>query len=218
MSFLVDAFETSETQLIFALLLRDRLTFADALVGDVTVSAGARPGWRKGSSGTFLFFNLPNGAANLAVHSSADTPYYLPADLTVMIPPGSPLWPAYPDISLADKTLPLWDPRQPAAYRTQFLLACLSPSVAYPFDEAATLVRGTVLHADAPVLGVTVSDTAGNALPYVTGSDGQFVLAFQQPPALPTAITIRAQEPGNPAVDTSVTLRRAAVATLQINL
>lgn len=219
MTFSVGALETSETQLQFALLLRDRLTLADALMGDVSVVASGLSGSRKARSGTFVFSSLPKGAVDLVVSSSPTTPYYLPTDIKVTIPPASPLWPAFPDITLADKTLPLWDPGQPQAYRTQFLQACLSPSVAYPFDAGMTMVRGTVLHANVPVSNVTVSDSGSTALvPYVTGADGQFVLLFSNPPALPTAVTIRAQRPGNPDVDTPVTLLRAATVTLQINL
>jgi hypothetical protein len=55
-------------------------------------------------------------------------------------------------------------------------------------------------------------------MPYVTGADGQFVLALQQPPALPTSVTISAQQQGGPVVNNSVTVRRADTATLTINL
>jgi hypothetical protein len=219
MSFPVGPFETSETQLAFALMLRDGLTLADALAGEVTVMAGAQKGQQKSVTGTFLFFQLPKGALQLAVRSNPDTPYYLPVDLTVTIPPPSPLWPAFPDISLADKTLPLSDPKQPSAYRAQFLQTCLSPTTAYPFDAGATLVRGTVLHADAPLAGVKLFVPADNTvLPYATAADGQFVLLFPQPVAQPTAVTIRAQRAGNTDVDTQVTVARAATVTARINL
>jgi hypothetical protein len=218
MSFRTGPLEHSKIQLTFALLLRDRLTFADALVGNVGVRAGPRAGWRKNGSGTFLFFELPNGAVDLAVRSAADTPYYLPADIIVSIPPASPLWPAFPDISLANPALPLSDPGQPAAYRTQFLQCCLSPAIAYPFDPTATLVRGTVLHGDARVPGVEISDLGGLALPYVTAADGQFVLVFQKPPGPPTNLTIRARRRGGPDVDVNVMVRRAATTSVVINL
>jgi hypothetical protein len=217
MSFPIGPLEHSQTRLTLALLLRDRLTFADALVGNVGVTAGPGTGWRKNGSGTFLFFKLPNGAVDLAVRSAADTPYYLPADITVTIPPASPLWPAFPNISLANPALPLSDPGQPAAYRTQFLQCCLSPAIAYPFDPAATLVRGTVLHGDARVSGVTISDLGGLALPYVTAADGQFVLVFQKPLGPPTNVTIRAARGGNPDVDVTVMVRRAATTSVVIN-
>jgi hypothetical protein len=218
MSFPIGRLEHRQTRLTFALLLRDRLSFADALVGNVGVTAGPRTGLRKNASGTFLFFELPNGAVDLAVRSGADTPYYLPADITVTLPPASPLWPALPNISLANSSLPLWDPGQPAAYRTQFLQSCLSPTTAYPFDSAATLVRGTVLHAGAPVPTVTVSDLGGLALPYVTATDGQFVLVFQKAPGPPTNVTIRARRSGNPDVDVNVTVRRAVTVSVVINV
>jgi hypothetical protein len=226
MSFPIGPSEKSVTTLSFALLLRDRLTFADALSGDVGVAAGSIIGERKGSSGTFLFFGLGTGSLNFSVRSAPYTPYYLPVNIPVTVPMPSPLWPAFPDITLADPSLPLWDPNQRAAYRTQFLQACLSPTVAYPFDSGATLVRGTVLvpgtvtdsASKKPVGGVTVSALSGDAMPYLTAADGQFVLMLQQPAALPTDVTIRAQRPGHPDVDTKVKVRRASTVTLEIDL
>ena len=210
--------EDSVTTLGFALLLRDGLTFADSLAGIVTVSADAWSGQQKNGSGTFLFFGLPAGKLTLAVRSGADTPYYQPADITVTLPSGSANWPAFPDIALANRALPLWDPGQPAAYRAQFAQACLSPTVAYPFAAGATLVRGTVLHAGAPVAGVPVSDTAGATPGYVTGADGQFVLPFRQAPSLPSQITIRAHPPAGPDVDVQTTLRRGTTVSTQVNV
>jgi hypothetical protein len=219
MNFPIGPLEHLGLRLAFALLLRDRLTFADALFGNVSVTAGSRAGSRKDSSGTFLFFALPNGAVDFAVRSGADTPYYLPIDITVTIPPPSPPppWPAFPDISLANPDLLLWDPNQPDAYRTQFLQCCLSPAIAYPFDPSATLVRGTVLQGDTRVTGVTISDLGSLALPYVTGADGQFVLVFQKPPSQPN-VTIRARRAGNRDVEVSVAVRRAATVSAVINL
>ncbi|MGB8843089.1 MAG: hypothetical protein WCC64_18695 [Aliidongia sp.] len=220
MTFPIGPLEASVTDLSFALLLRDRLTFADALAGNVGVTEGSRIGQRKGTTGTFLFFDLNKGPISLSVRCAPDTPYYLPADIPVTVPMPSALWPAFPDITLADPSLALWDPKQPAAYRTQFLQACLAPSIDYPFDPGATLVRGTVTDSASKktLAGVTVSDSSGNTLPYVTDTDGQFVLVFQQPAALPTSVTIRAQRQGHPDVDTQVTVRRAATVTLQIGL
>jgi hypothetical protein len=219
MSFPVGPLESSVTTLSFAVLLRDRLTFADSLAGEVTVTAGSATGLRKGSSGIFVFFSFPTGAIPLSVRSSADTPYYLPATIAVTLPMPSPLWPAFPDSTIADPSLDLWDPNQPAAYRTQFLQACLAPSIAYPFDSGATLVRGFVTDSatKAALADVTVSSSAAT-LPYVTGADGQFVLVFQQPPALPTPVTILAQRQGHADVSQQVALRRAATVTLQINI
>jgi hypothetical protein len=218
MSFSTFLPELSETQLGFALLLRDRLTFENTLAGTVTVTTVGLAGTRKSTSGTFVFFNPPKGKLDFAVRSDPATPYYIPVDLTLTIPPPSPTLPAFPDISLADRNLMLWDPGQPAAWRTQFLQACLSPTVAYPFDSGATLVRGTVLQGGQPLAGVTVFDTAGTALPYATAADGQFVLLLPEPPALPSPVTIRARRAGNPDVDAQVTVTRAATVTLRINL
>ena len=118
---------------------------------------------------------------------------------------------------MANSALPLWDPNQPAAYRTQFLQCCLLPAIAYPFDPIATLVRGTVLHGDARVPEVRVSDLNGLALPYVTGADGQFVLVFQNAPTPPN-VTLRAQRAGSPDVNVNVTVQRAATVSVVINL
>jgi hypothetical protein len=218
MSFPLGALEQNETRLIFALLLRDRITFSTHLLGDVSVTAGGRIGQRKNSSGTFLFFDLPNGPVDFSIRSGRDTPYYLPADVTVTLPPSSALWPAFPDIALADPALMLSDPAQPAPFRTQFLQACLSPSPAYPFEPTATLLRGVVLHASAPVAGAIVSDLAGNAPAALTGADGQFALAFPAPATSPVNVTVRAHSAGNPDVDTAVSIRRAATTAVQINV
>jgi hypothetical protein len=218
MSFPTGALERNETRLIFALLLRDRTNFSTQLLGDVSVTAGPRVGQRKNGSGTFLFFDLPNGPVDLSVRSGRDTPYYLPTDLTVTLPPSSALWPAFPDIALADPTMMLSDPAQPAPFRTQFLQACLSPSAAYPFEPTATLLRGVVLHASAPVAGAIVTDLAGNAPVALTGADGQFALAFPTPATSPVNVTVRAHSAGNPDVDTIVSIRRAATTAVQINV
>jgi hypothetical protein len=76
MSLATGPLEQSVTQLSFALLLRDGLTFENALAGDVTVTASASSGLRKDSSGVFVFFGLAAGAYVFAVSSAADTPYY----------------------------------------------------------------------------------------------------------------------------------------------
>jgi hypothetical protein len=210
--------EQNDTKLIFALRLRDRLTLLDALAGDVSVTAGAATGWRKGGSGTFLFFSLPNGPTTFAVRSGPDTPFYLPTDINVTLPAGTALWPAFPDITLANPTLPLSDPGQPAAYRTQFLQCALQPAIAYPFDNGATLLRGMVLQAGVAVSGASVFDVPGNALPYTTGADGQFVLVWTNPPAAPVATTIRTQRAGHPDVDTTVTIQRGVTTAVTINV
>jgi hypothetical protein len=210
--------ETVTTKLVFALRLRDRLTLDDALAGDVAVTAGPRTGLRKPGTGTFVFLDLPAGPVVCSVRSADDTPFYRPVDIPVVIPSGSALWPAYPDNGLADPTLPLSSPAQPAAFRTQFLACALLPDVAYPFDPAATLARGVVSHASAGVAGANVLDVAGNALPFVTGPGGEFVLVFTNPPAATAAVTIRTQRQGQAAVDTAVTIRRATTTAVAINV
>ena len=176
----------------------------------------ARRGARKGDSGTFIFLDLAPGALTFQVRSDPDTPYYQPVAIGLTIPFGSALWPAYPDVGLADAAHALSDPGQPSAYRAQFLQTALRPSIAYPFDPAATLVRGVVLQGASPVAGATVLDVAGDAIAFVTGEDGQFVLAYTAPPASSASLTIRTQGSGFADVDTVVTVRRGATSSIQI--
>lgn len=218
MSFAILPLERRVTNLVFALRLRDGLTLQDQLLGDVSVTAGPRAGWRKDASGTFLFLDLPNGPFTFQVRSATDTPFYQPVDIDLAIPFGSALWPAFPDTGLADTSLPLSDPGQPAAYRAQFLQSALRPATAYPFDPEATLVRGAVMTGANPVAGATVFDVAGDALSYVTGADGQFVLVYANPPLSSATVTVRVQRGGHPDVDTLVTVRRGATASTQINV
>jgi hypothetical protein len=210
--------ESDQTKLIFALRLRDGVTFEDSLAGDVSVAAGPRSGLQKSGTGTFVFFDLPNGATTFNVRSTADAPYYCPADISVTLPSGSALWPAYPDNGLADPSLPLSSPSQPAAFRTQFLACALAPDIAYPFDPSATLLRGVVMQGATPVAGAKVFDVAGNALPFVTGEGGEFVLLFAIVPSASFAATVRTQRQGQPNVDTAVTIQRATTSSVQINV
>jgi hypothetical protein len=210
--------ETMTTKLVFALRLRDRLTLEDALAGDVAVTAGPRAGMRKPGTGTFIFLDLPAGPVVCSMRSADDTPFYRPADIPIVIPSGSALWPAYPDNGLADPALPLSSPAQPAAFRAQFLACALLPDVAYPFDPAASLARGVVSHAGAGVANASVFDVAGDALPFVTGPTGEFVLVFTNPPPTTAVVTIRTQRQGQRDVDTAVTIRRGATAAVAINV
>jgi hypothetical protein len=218
MSFVVLPLEQTLTKLVFALNLRDGLSLREELLGKVQVAAGGRAGWRKATSGTFLFMALPNGPATFQVRSDPDTLYYRPVDISLAIPFGSPQWPAYPDLGLADPSLALSDAGQPAAYRAQFLQSALRPSIAYPFDPSATLVRGAVTSGGVAVPDATVFDVAGDALAYVTGADGQFVLVYTAPPPVSASVTVRTQRSGHADVDTLVTVRRAATASIQVNV
>jgi hypothetical protein len=218
MSVAMPILERDQTKLIFALRLRDGVTFEDSLAGDVGVLAGSRSGLKKSGTGTFVFFDLPNGPTTFKVRSAADMPCYCPADIAVTLPSGSALWPAYPDNGLADPLLPLSSPAQPTAFRTQFLACALAPDIAYPFDPSATLLRGVVMQGANPVSGAKIFDVAGNALPFVTGDGGEFVLFFANVPSTSFAATIRTQRQGQADVDTAVTIQRAATSSVQINV
>jgi hypothetical protein len=55
MSFPLGALEQNETRLIFALLLRDRITFSTHLLGDVSVTAGGASASARTAAGPFCF-------------------------------------------------------------------------------------------------------------------------------------------------------------------
>src|SRR5215469_6431103 len=153
--------ELVDVTLQFALQLRDGYADSDQLLGAVTAASGSVTGEQKDSSGTFLFYDLQGGAQNINVSSDPETPYYLPTQVGVNVPMPSALWPAFPDITIATPTLPLGDPGQTAAYKTQRLAATLFPTTAYPFPLGATLIRGTVLHNNLPLSATTVQQTGG---------------------------------------------------------
>jgi hypothetical protein len=208
----------------FALLLRDGFAASDELLGVVTVTGANATGQQKGSTGTFLFYDLKPGAQQLAVSSDPDTPYYLPAKVGIQIPVPDPpppvpfLWPAFPDIRLADPTLPLGDTGQKAAYRTQRAAATLSPSIAYPFPEGTTLIRGRVTHAGGSLARASVQQ-AGSADPgYVTDSEGQFVLYWRDAPATPKAVTLNLTAAGLPAKSATVTVMRGLTVSTTVDL
>ena len=187
----------------FALLLRDGFADADELVGDVEVMGGTIKGQRKDSSGTFLFYDLKPGAQSLSVSSNPDTPYYLPAKVDIKLPVPDPpapvppyLWPAFPDVRLADPNLPLGDPGQKNAYKAQRASATLSPSIAYPFPEGATLIRGKVTHAGGPLPGAKVKQAGSSDPAYVTDQNGQFVLYWHDAPGVSQPVTLNVAAPG----------------------
>ena len=213
--------ESIVTNLQFALLLRDGFANSDELLGDVVVTGATEAGRRKDTSGIFLFFDLAPGPQALTVASGRGTPYYRPLAVAVTIPP-PPLpastWPAFPDIALADPTLPLGDPGQPAAYRTQRLAATLLPDAAYPFPEGTTLVRGRVAHAGQPLAAASVGLVGSSDPPFTTVADGQFVLFWRDAPGLPTPVTLHATHVGFPAADVNVTVLRGLTVSAPIDL
>jgi hypothetical protein len=233
--------DSRELKLAFALLLRDRFTRSPALLGKVIVRFAGQPEvapfvpFQKSSEAAFLFFDLPAGDYTLQVRSDELTPYYVDAEIpddgtqiTLPIPDPvapDPVWPAFPDLLLADRSIPLDDPAQPAAYRTQYLAASLRPSTAYPFPDGTTLVRGRVLAGatplpDATVKLVNVPDLPGPRVrrekdqQYRTGEDGEFVLFFPEVIGASETFTLRASHPTRPDVDQDVeVLRGMTVAT-----
>jgi hypothetical protein len=203
----------------FALQLFDGFTGESRLQGEVAVSiAGRKPPLEKADSATFVFPNLGPGAWSIAVQPSPRTPYYLPVTIPVTLPLADPLWQAYPDLSLADRSKPLDDPGQPAAYRAERALATLRPTPGYPFSPGATLVRGTVLAGGLPLAGATVL-RVGDAGGTLSDAAGEFVLFFDDVVGLGQAASIRASHPliaGS--VDVPVIIQRATTVAIQMVL
>ena len=210
--------EVIDVTLQFALQLRDGYADSDQLLGRVTAASGGVNGEQKDSSGTFLFYDLQPGAQNISVSSDSKTPYYLPNQVAVNVPMPSPLWPVFPDITIADPTLPLGDPGQTPAYKVERLAATLFPTTAYPFPAGATLIRGTVLHNNQPLAATTVQRTGGTDPAYVTGADGQFVLYLSNPPVLPLPVTITAQHAGFANGNANITVLRGLTVSVMINM
>jgi hypothetical protein len=150
------------------------------------------------------------------VQPSPETPFYQPVTIAVSLPLADPLWQAYPDLSLADRSKPLNDPNQPPAYKAERSLATLRPTPRYPFPPGATLVRGTVLAGGQPLAGATVfrvGDTDGA----VSDVNGEFVLFFTDVDGLGQSATIRATHPLQAgSVDVPVTLVRGTTVSIVI--
>jgi hypothetical protein len=210
--------ESRETTLQFALLLRDGVTKSSELQGDVMVTSGTIEGQQKDSSGAFLFYDLKPGAQTLAVTSGPYTPYYLPAKIPVTVPMPNVLWPAFPDVTLADPTLPLGDSGQTAAYKAQRQQATLLPTNQYPFLPGMTLIRGTVLHGGVPLAAATVQEGSGTDPAYTTGADGQFVIFLSNPPGIPQQVTLNATAASLPAGSANVTVIRGLTVSVTINM
>ena len=148
------------------LLLFDGITGTGALAGDVVVTIGDIAPLFRNPPATFVFGSLPEGNYVVNVRSEADEPYYLPVNIPITLPfprPADelwaqpPVWPAYPDIVLADPSKALQDPVQTPAYLGQRALATLSPATSYPFPAGATLVRGLVTASGKALNGALVT-------------------------------------------------------------
>jgi len=236
--------DISELQLSLALLLYDGFTDGQELMGSVSVSLENQTSspltsplqlfrqppqtpFQKAPQATYLFFGLVPGAYVAHVRSNVDLPdgtpsYYLPMDVSVNVtdPPSAVLdqkaiWPAFPDITLADSTKPLDDPTQSPAYRAQRLAATLQPSTAYPFPSDATLVRGAVFADGVPLAGATVSRVSDDQR-YLTGDDGEFVLFFKQISGLGETITLQATHELHPTVQPKTDVHRGMTVATNI--
>jgi hypothetical protein len=201
----------------FALQLIDGYTRAPELQGEVLVNiAGQRSPLKKVESATWVFLDIRPGGYAIAVTPSPVTPYYEAVTIPVNLPLADPLWQAYPDLSLADRSKPLDDPGQPAAYQAQRALATLRPTPQYPFPPDTTLVRGTVVAGGVPLAGATVV-RVGDFGGAETDSDGEFVLFFDDVKVLGQAATIRATHPLQAGhTDVQLKLKRGTTVSIQI--
>ncbi len=209
----------------FAILLRDGFANSDELLGKVEVNAGTVKARRKGLSGLFWFQDVKPGNQSLSVSSSEEPPYYLATKINVTIPPLPPQapaprnpWPVFPDIQLADPDLLLGDPKQNAQYKQQRAAATLLPTVAYPFSEEATLIRGRVDHAGQPQAGATVKQAGSQDPAYVTDKDGQFVLYWQDAPGIPQVVTLNVTAPSLPPKNQNLTVMRGLTVSITIDM
>jgi hypothetical protein len=209
----------------FGLNLYDGFTGEPQLQGEVMVSIGKKKAAvEKSFPAMFVFPNLPPGSYSISVEAAPDTPFYSNVSIPINTPMPDPLWPAYPDISLADKSKPLDDPSQPAAYRAQRALATLVPTPRYPFPPGATLLRGTVLAGTVPLAGATVERVASGSLGQggdsaVSDGNGEFVLFFTDVDGMGEVATIQATHPLRPNTgQVQVTLQRGTTTSTRIVL
>jgi hypothetical protein len=207
-----------QTKLQFALILRDGFADSENLLGNVEVTAGGIKGERKESSGIFLFYSLKQGANVLQIRSSEDTPYYLARSVDVAIPLPSAVWPAFPDITVADPNLPLGDPGQKPVYKSQRAEATLLPTPSYPFPEGTTLIRGVVRYAGQLLADATVQQAGSSAPAYKTGKDGQFVIFIENAPSIPRSMVLNAKHAGFPDANPSVTVMRGLTVSVTIDM
>jgi hypothetical protein len=222
------ASDVRELDLSFAVLLYDGFTGEQRLRGQVVVSLAAdKPrnlrflSFQKKPEATFLFFGLSPGTYNLQVRSNngwSDRmfPYYLPADISITVadPPNliagqSPIWPVFPNPSLADRGKPLDDPTQPAPFAVQRRAATLQPAVGYPFPAGATLVRGHVFANRKPVAEAKVQ-RVDDDLQYPTDDNGEFVLWFKSLLGLGETITLQATHTLHPTLKQVVEVQRGS--------
>src|SRR4051794_17605450 len=80
------------------------------LIVRLTSKQGSFTAQRKPEIAVFFFVNVPPGSYTVEIRSDDTTPFYLPTDIPVVLPLADPLWPAFPEIRLADRTRSLDDP------------------------------------------------------------------------------------------------------------
>ena len=207
----------------FALQLFDGFNNASQLQCPVIITM---PGYTKNKgvpfeqtdSSTFIFFDLTPGQYTVSVAMNQQTPFYLPASFPVTVPAATSIWQVFPDISLADITLDLDDPTQPAAYLAQRSQATLQPTPHYPFPSDASLVRGVVTLNAQPLASATVI-RVGDATGTTTDANGEFVLFFSDWSALAATETIQATAPTVPApVQKQITVQRGTTVSASIEM
>jgi len=213
--------ESRERVLALAIMLFDGFTHTSELIGAplVRLAGSARVPFQKRPDATFLFFDIPPGVHTVQVRDgqAGRKPYYLPADIPVTLPMPHPLWPAFPDVTLANADKLLDDPTQPDAYRAQRSAATLQPTTAYPFPEGATLVRGRVVVGNLPLSGARVR-RVGDPLEFPTGDDGEFVLFFPRLSGSSETIVLRASHATHADTDQQVKVLRGTTVTTTIRM
>ena len=174
----------------------------------VRVSGRPKVPFRRVPEASFVFFDLPTAAHTIEVRS----PYYLARDI-VFPSPASALWPAFPDLTLANPNLPLEDPGQPAAYLAQRGATTLQPSATYPFPEGTTLIRGTVRAAGAPLTDALVSISGQE---YRTGADGQYVFAIPKATVSGSMVVVSFTHSAHAAATRNVTAFRGTTSVQDV--
>ena len=216
----------------FGLFLFDGFSDGPDLLGETAVSLANKPAlkpflpFHKTPEAAFFFFDLPAGNYTVEVRNNVtrDRPYYRPVDIPLAVPRPHPVWPAFPDATLANPDLPLDHPDQFAAYRNQRSTVTLQPTTNYPFPAGATLVRGTVRAGGAPLSAATVSaalqfetNTPRSEIrSYLTEADGSFVLFFKHVGGTASDITLSASHAVHPAQNVPIKLHRGMTVATDI--
>ena len=204
-----------EMTLRFALILFDHFTRQNRLLGNTTVRIANQPvkepfiPLHKAPDAVYAFPHLEPGRYVADIASDEDTPYYRKANIPFTLPTPNKHWPAFPDLTLADLSLPLDDPAQPQAYRDERRLATLKPTTAYPFPEDATLLRGTVRAGTNLLPGAKV-EVVDADLEYETAENGDFVIFFPRVRGARETVAVRVTHALHLPVETEIAISRGA--------